>query len=127
MQTIGLISSNFRPEYQRAAKIASDAESGSLMVFSYQPQYVATDLALNVNTSVVVYGQQDGERFCPNRCATIVSVDVYKGRIFITLKLDDRGVESLNVIGRNDLTEGKVVFGITPKMYSLDFDGSRFL
>lgn len=107
---VGLISSNFRPEYKQAAMLAKTATCGSVMVFNYQPVHVAPNLELHEGASVLVFGQVETTNntfvIKPHRMAKITSLVVSRDRIYITLELTDDEIP----LKINDLPNNVCVF-----------------
>ena len=104
MATI-LLTSNYRPEYRRAGIIACDAQAGSVMVFSYQPQHIAPDVSLCVDDEVDIHMQRvdEPEQTFYVRTGHIIGLVYTKDRIYITLKfLNENLLNYFDVDGMNE-------------------------
>lgn len=100
------LSSNAREVYKEAARVAEESPDGSFMVFTYSPAHIDQDLSLHENQVITIAKQvDDSDSYEAVRYATVISVDFYKNRLYITLKVFD-----CPVTGGGKIKEGKAVF-----------------
>ena len=93
-----LLTSNYREEYRRAGILAHKAEAGTVMVFSYQPRHIAPDVALCVGGEVCICMQAVDvpDDIYQVQNATIIGLTYDKDRLFITLKMLEHPMLSIN-------------------------------
>lgn len=85
--SVGLLTSNARPEYARAASLVENAPVGAVIVFSYRPQWFTPDAILVPGEEVVVFKTSDGQSglVCPIRTVRILDIRFEDGKLFIPI------------------------------------------
>lgn len=109
---VGLLTSDARPEYARAAKLVEWYPPGSVIVFSYRPQWFTPDAILVPGEEAVVFKTVKGHRdkIKPIRTVRILDVRIEDGKLIIPIVVtdSDKHKQIIGVFPAPD--NGKAVF-----------------
>lgn len=87
MSNIGLLTSNARPEYARAAETAHQAPAGTIVVFSYRPHWFTPDAHIEQGGQVTIFEEEVEGWLRSVRKADILEAKYHDGKIIIALSL----------------------------------------